>query len=202
MTPIKITAFALLITWAAQAQTKISVGIENNFAPNGVGGALGFEVEQKLDLHYGFCLGFKWSEYSNMKVGLTYPTIGRQEVGKNFKFLTVPVGIHYYFNPRLYAKGYVNILIRRQREKDFAGYDDVQQAIKNGTASINYDLGATICYFYSSRTQISMGPRLLTIFSFKKDLDYPLPLRVSSVKHFAFFVNFNFVLFRVKARKI
>jgi hypothetical protein len=90
----------LLLSLAAQSQTKVMFGIEG-----GTNDAIswGFDMEQKLDLNYGFCLGLKQSHYK-----LTYDIQGLDinqnkvpiPIRETISYWTVPVGIHYYFNPR------------------------------------------------------------------------------------------------------
>ena len=131
----------------------------------------GFDSEQKLDLHYGFCLGLKQSRYP-LEYQVGYITgFDNYPVREFITYWTVPVGVHYYFNPRLYAEGYTNVLFRKKIKTSHTTTEIFLEDIESRTPLINFDLGANICYLFTPRTQISMGLRVIRIFGSKKEVD-------------------------------
>lgn len=109
MSSLKPTLFALFITaMSAQAQTKVLFGLDANWNKFHMF-SLGFDIEQKLDINYGFCAGLKMSEYAiTVNQVRQDPAFGEYLIDSDEKvvYLTIPLDVHYYFNPRIYAKGY------------------------------------------------------------------------------------------------
>lgn len=212
---LKTTGLALLLSIvSANAQTKFSLGVGIQ--------TWGLDIEQKLGLRYGICLGAKLNT-ANLDISIVRQTpngLVTEGSGLRAHYVCAPLGMHYYLNPRLYIKAYTNLLFRGGlgvSKSDLKLYESAgavhpalrfSEAIEKSTSPFNMDVGVNLCYMFTNRTQISLGPWYQSILGPTKEIDVSAQgieniVAVRTKRDpFPISININIGLFRIKSRKI
>ena len=193
-----------------------------------IGGSMGVAVEKKMDFRYSFETGLYYhiltynlprsTEFEKVFIDTSRFARLKSKVntyGINYGFITIPVGVNYYFSPKLYASYklginiFTNVSIEGIKSSDSESGDgetvfqiDIETHKYFKTAYLNHQL--SVNYILMRRLDVGLWATFTSGGGFIKNPNSSAAEEVNKQmsKYFILGVQFRLYMFQIKSRKI